>query len=189
MAYSILTILLLAFFISFQSLATFHVNGDTSLIERTCKASNYYDLCINSLKSNLNSSLNADTKGLAIIMVKVGVANATSTNAYLSTQFLTTVNGNDTQMKKLINDCAKRYSYAIDALQASLQDLNADLYDYAYMHVMAAEDYPNVCRNNFRRSSKGSLAYPPELAAREDALKHICEVVLGIIDSLAGGDL
>lgn len=108
------------------------------------------------------------------------MANATATNAYLSSQVLSTTN--DALLKKLFKDCAKKYSYAIDALQASLQNLDADFYDYAYMNVMAAADYPNVCHNSFRRFP--GLAYPPELALREDGLKHICDVALGIIDNL-----
>ncbi|KAL3528047.1 hypothetical protein ACH5RR_012703 [Cinchona calisaya] len=113
-------------------------------------------------------------------MVRVGMANASATNAYLSSQVLSSTN--DTLMKKLIKDCAKKYSYTIDALQASLQNLNAELYDYAYMDVMAAADYPIVCHNSFRRSP--GLAYPSELALKEDGLKRICDVALGIIDNL-----
>nr|XP_027074021.1 cell wall / vacuolar inhibitor of fructosidase 2 [Coffea arabica] len=177
MAYYSSFAIVLALCISFQS--AIHVQGDSSLIESTCKVTNYYDLCISSLKSDL-TSLNADANGLAIIMVRVAMANATATNTYLSSQVLSATN--DTLMKKLIKDCAKKYSYAIEALQASLQDLDAELYDYAYINVMAAADYPNVCHNSFRRSP--GVAYPHELAAREDGLKHICEVALGIIDSL-----
>ncbi|KAA8531056.1 hypothetical protein F0562_005765 [Nyssa sinensis] len=113
-------------------------------------------------------------------MVGIGMTNATATRTYLSSQVLSTTN--DTLMKKVIKDCANKYSYANDALQAALQDLAADSYDYAFMHVTAAVDYPNACHNAFKRYP-GS-AYPSELALREDALKHICDVVLGIIDLL-----
>lgn len=47
---------------------------------------------------------------------------------------------------------------------------------------MAAADYPNVCRNAFKRCP--NLVYPKELALRENSFKHICDVVLGIIDAL-----
>ncbi|KAI5665020.1 hypothetical protein M9H77_24343 [Catharanthus roseus] len=161
--------------ISFQST----IKGDSDLIEKTCKTTKYYDLCVSSLKSN-KTSLKADTKGLALIMVSVGVSNATATNNFLFSQVLSSTN--DTMMKKLIKECAEKYGFASDALLASAQDLAADLYDYAYMHVMAAADYPNSCHNAFKRYP--GLVYPPQLAIREEGLKHICDVVLGIIDNL-----
>ncbi|GFY91259.1 hypothetical protein Acr_07g0014550 [Actinidia rufa] len=63
------------------------VRGDTDLIEKTCKSTKHYGLCVSSLKSN-TSSLKSDTKGLAVIMVGVGIANATATASFLSSQAL-----------------------------------------------------------------------------------------------------
>ncbi|KAJ6419285.1 hypothetical protein OIU84_029404 [Salix udensis] len=157
------------------------VNGDMKLIQETCKNTKYYDLCVSSLKPNA-SSTKADTKGLALIMVGVGMANATATSSYLSSQLLSAT-PNDPVLKKVLRECADKYGYAADALQDSVQDLATDSYDYAYMHVMGASDYPNACRNAFKRYP--GLAYPSELARREDGLKHICDVVLGMIDHLS----
>lgn len=154
-------------------------NGDTDLIQKTCKSTKYYDLCLSSLKSDPTSP-KADTKGLATIMVGVGIANATATASYLSSQVRSI--GTDTSMRKVMKECADKYSYAVNALQSSIQDLNSETYDYAYMHVMAAADYPNACHNGFKRYA--GLAYPPELVGREDGLKHICDVVLSIINLL-----
>lgn len=151
-----------------------------NLIQKTCKNTKYYDLCVSSLKSNPTSS-SVDTKGLANIMVGVGFANATATSSYLSSQLLSTKT-NDTTLKKVLKECADKYTYAGDSLQASGQDLATEDYDYAYLHISAAADYPNACHNAFRRSP--GLAYPAELARREDGLKQICDVVLGIIDHI-----
>ena len=155
------------------------VTADDNLIQKTCESTEYYDLCLSCLKSNPNSP-NADTKGLAVIMAGIGMANATATSSYLSIQLLGTTN--DTNMNKVLKECADKYTYAGDALQASVQDLVAESYDYAYMHITAAADYPNACHNAFK--SYPGLAYPLELARREDGLKHISYVVLGIIDFL-----
>lgn len=154
--------------------------ADMILIQKTCKNTEYYDLCVSSLKSNPRSS-NVDTKGLANIMIGVGLANATATSSYLSSQLLSGA-ANDTTIKKVLKECADKYTYAGDSLQASAQDLATEDYDYAYLHISAAADYPNACHNAFRRSP--ALAYPPELARREDGLKQICDVVLGIIDHI-----
>lgn len=126
------------------------------------------------------TSLKSDPKGLAVIMVGIGMRNATATSTFLSSQLLSTTN--DALMKKVLKECADKYSYATDSLQRAVQDLAMDSFDYAYLDVMAAMDYPNACHNAFKRYQ--GLAYPPELARREDALKRICDVVLGIVNLL-----
>ncbi|KAK7244262.1 hypothetical protein RIF29_39081 [Crotalaria pallida] len=42
-----------------------------------------------------------------------------------------------------------KYTYVGDALQASVQDLAIEEYDYAYMQITVAKDYPNACHNAF----------------------------------------
>lgn len=155
------------------------VNGDTTLIKSTCKNTKYYNLCFSSLKSNPTSP-NADTKGLALIMLGIGMTNATSTSSYLSSKSLTPTY--NTTLQRVLKECADKYSYAGDSLQASVQDLADEEYDYAYIHITAAKDYPNACHNAFKRVP--DLVYPNELARREKGLKHICDVAMGIIDNL-----
>ncbi|XP_076897077.1 cell wall / vacuolar inhibitor of fructosidase 2-like [Bidens hawaiensis] len=150
-----------------------------SLIQKTCKTTKYYDLCISSLKSD-STSAQADTKGLAIIMARFAMANATNTNSFLSSYVLVSNKTSDSLMKKVLKQCADRYLAAGSSLQDSVKDLGSELYDYAYMHVMAATDYANSCHNAFKRYP--DLVYPLEIAAREEGLKHICDVVMGIID-------
>lgn len=158
---------------------SFFVNGDINLIQKTCKTTKFYDLCMSSLQSD-STSPQADTKGLAIIMAKFAMANATSTNSYLSSNVL--VKNNGALAKKVMKQCADRYLSASTSLQNAVQDLGSEMYDYAYMHVMAVSDFANSCHNAFKRNP--SLVYPPEIAAREDGLKHICDVLMGIIDGL-----
>ncbi|XP_071732947.1 cell wall / vacuolar inhibitor of fructosidase 2-like [Rutidosis leptorrhynchoides] len=155
-------------------------NGDINLIQKTCKTTKYYDLCISYLQSD-STSTEANTKGLAIIMAKFAITNASNINSYLSSNLMVK-NTNDTLTKKVLKLCADKYLSATSSLQNSVQDLCSELYDYAYMHVMASSDYANACHNAYKRNP--SLVYPPEMAAREDGLKHICDVAMGIIDGL-----
>ncbi|KAF8404379.1 hypothetical protein HHK36_009262 [Tetracentron sinense] len=46
------------------------VTRDTALIEKTCLTNQYPDLCVSTLKSD-PTSINADTKGLAAIVINV----------------------------------------------------------------------------------------------------------------------
>ncbi|CAI0454030.1 unnamed protein product [Linum tenue] len=168
--------------------------ADTTLIETTCKTTKHYDLCLSSLKSNTTSST-ADVKGLALIMIGIGTANATSTSSYLTSQLpaaATTAAKNGSRnaavlKRAVLKECADKYTYAGGALQGAVDDVGMEEYDYASMHVMAAADYPSACHNAFRRYS-GLLVYPPELGRREDGLRRICDVVLGIIDLLIVGN-
>ncbi|XP_065875331.1 cell wall / vacuolar inhibitor of fructosidase 2 [Euphorbia lathyris] len=154
------------------------VSGDMDLIQKTCKNTKHYDLCVSSLKSNATST-KADPKGLAIIMIGVGVANATATSLYLSSPPQPIASSAN---EIILKECADKYGYAADSLEACVQDLDMESYDYAYMHAMAAADYPNACHNSFRLH-KG-FTYPPEIAHREQGFLHICDVVLGIINAL-----
>ncbi|KAF8011941.1 hypothetical protein BT93_I0155 [Corymbia citriodora subsp. variegata] len=158
--------------------------ADASLIQKACRATKYNDLCLSTLKSDPSSS-RADPKGLVSIALAAALANATSVSSFLSSLALGSSGGaaRDPALSRLLRDCADKYGLAGDALRASARDLAGEAYDYAYMHVMAAEDYPRACRDAFRRPPPGT-AYPPELARREDGLKRICDVVLGIIDFL-----
>ncbi|XP_022977401.1 cell wall / vacuolar inhibitor of fructosidase 2-like [Cucurbita maxima] len=165
---------------------TTFVAADQTLIQKTCRSTLYYALCMSSLKSD-PTSLTADTKGLAAIMVSIGAANATATSTYLSSQLPTSGannhnNNNNKNRTKLIRQCSEKYAFAAEALRASLKDLADETYDYAYMHVAAAADYANVCRNGFKVFP--TVAYPATLRRREEGLKRICRVVLGILDLL-----
>ncbi|KAK8556648.1 hypothetical protein V6N13_064666 [Hibiscus sabdariffa] len=151
-------------------------NGDDDLIQKTCKITKYYDLCVSTLESDPISMV-SDTKGLVIILVGVATANATNTSTFLSSESLSTTN--DTTLKEVFKECSDKYAYAGDALRASVQDLASESYDYASMHVMAAVDYPNACHNTFIGYPK--QIYPQEIAHREDVLKHLCDLILDII--------
>ncbi|GMN63887.1 hypothetical protein TIFTF001_032945 [Ficus carica] len=133
------------------------VAADTALIQQTCKTTKHYDLCVSSLISDPTSLQASDAKGLAVIMITIGVANSTATSAYLSSQLprsTSTTAASDAAAaaakKAVLKECAAKYGYAAEALQASAQDLVAESFDYASMHVTAAADYPNSCHNAFR---------------------------------------
>ncbi|GMH25117.1 hypothetical protein Nepgr_026960 [Nepenthes gracilis] len=155
------------------------LNAGDDLIESTCKATKFHDLCVSSLRSDPSSS-QADMKGLTIIMLNIGIANASETYSYLSSQLLRSGGSSDGVLKKVLKLCAEKYSSAKDSLQSAIQDLSAENYDYASVHILAAADYPNVCRNSFRRYP--GLSYPSELGRRESGFQRICDVALGILD-------
>lgn len=57
-------------------------------------------------------------------------------------------------------------------VRLTVQDLDNEAYDYTYMHVLAAEDYLNVCMNIFHCAE--GLVYSAEIHRREVSLRRIC---------------
>ena len=82
----------------------------------------------------------------------------------------------------LTRTCAGKYGEAREALLEARESVGEEAYDYAFVHVGAAAEYPAVCRTLFRRKR---VPYPVELARREQALEHLCTVVIDIITLLA----
>ncbi|WVZ95524.1 hypothetical protein U9M48_041277 [Paspalum notatum var. saurae] len=147
------------------------------LVRATCNATTYYDLCVSTLGAD-PSSATADVRGLSSIVVSAAAANA-SGGAAAATALLAT----DAAVQALLRTCAAKYGQARDALDAARGSIAQQDYDAASVHVGAAAEYPQVCRVLFQRQRPG--AYPPELAAREVALRQLCTVALDIVTLLS----
>ncbi|CAN0922545.1 Cell wall / vacuolar inhibitor of fructosidase 2 [Linum grandiflorum] len=156
--------------------------ADTSLIKKTCKSTKYYHLCLSSVNSNSTSST-ADVRGLALIMIRIGMANATASSTYLSSQLAASGNNDTVAKKAVLKECADLYMYVANNLEMTVEDFDMGNESYAPIHVTGASYYPDQCRDTFRRN-KPRLVYPTELASRADGLKRICHVILQIIDLL-----
>eukprot|EP00262_Sarcandra_glabra_P017709 TRINITY_DN6158_c0_g2_i2.p1 TRINITY_DN6158_c0_g2~~TRINITY_DN6158_c0_g2_i2.p1 ORF type:complete len:182 (+),score=10.79 TRINITY_DN6158_c0_g2_i2:28-573(+) len=153
-------------------------HGGSDLIHRTCKNTEYYDLCIASLASDPRS-VRSDVEGLAVIIVNLAISNATNMTSDVSGLLK---NSNDKVLLTLLSACADKYSDAVTALHASIYAMQSESYDYAYIDVSAAAEYPHTCHDMFKQHPH--LRYPLELALVEDALEHLCGIALGIIDLL-----
>ncbi|KAJ1266836.1 hypothetical protein BS78_07G009300 [Paspalum vaginatum] len=159
------------------------------LVRATCNATTYYDLCVSTLGAD-PSSATADVRGLSAIAVSAAAANA-SGGAAAATALLATSNNAtaqapsaaDSTVHALLRTCAAKYGQARDALDAARGSVAQQDYDSASVHLGAAAEYPQVCRVLFQRQRPG--AYPPELAAREVALRQLCTVALDIVTLLS----
>ncbi|CAO2186607.1 unnamed protein product [Urochloa humidicola] len=155
-----------------------------ALVRATCNSTAYPDLCVSALGAD-PSSATADVRGLSAIAVSAAATNASggaATAAALANS--TAPEGTaDAAVQALLRTCAAKYGEARDALAAARESIAAEDYDYAAVHVSAAAEYPQVCRVLFRRRRPGE--YPPELAAREQALRQLCSVALDIIALLS----
>jgi hypothetical protein len=164
-----------------------------ALVRSTCNATTYYDLCVATLASDPSSST-ADLRGLCAIAVSAAATNASATAADLANATATAAGpvsagtaepGSDGRVQSqapLLQACAAKYGEAREALLEARESVGEEAYDYAFVHVSAAAEYPAVCRTLFRRKR---VAYPVELAKREEALEHLCTVAIDIISLLA----
>jgi pectinesterase inhibitor-like protein len=156
------------------------------LVQSTCNSTSFYDLCIAALAADPASST-ADVPGLGAIAVSAAANNASGTAAFLG-------NASDAAAtpqadRALLRACAGKYAAARDALVQARASLAEQAYDYAFVHVSAAGEYPAVCRTLFRRRQQqqrgaSRSAYPAELAKREEALRRLCTIALDIISLL-----
>ncbi|KAK1682685.1 hypothetical protein QYE76_043533 [Lolium multiflorum] len=164
-----------------------------ALVQSTCNATTYYDLCVAALLSDPSSST-ADLRGLCAIAVSAAATNASATAADLANTTSTAgpistgstaEPGSDGRVRvpaPLLQVCATKYGEAREALLEARESVGEEAYDYAFVHVSAAAEYPAVCRTLFRRKR---VAYPVELAKREEGLEHLCTVAIDIITLLA----
>ncbi|CAO2169719.1 unnamed protein product [Urochloa humidicola] len=155
-----------------------------ALVRATCNSTTYPDLCVSALGAD-PSSATADVRGLSAIAVSAAATNASGGAATAAALANGTApeGAADAAVQALLRTCAAKYGSARDALAAARESIAAEDYDYAAVHVSAAAEYPQVCRALFRRRRPGE--YPPELAAREEALRQLCSVALDIIALLA----
>ena len=161
-----------------------------ALVQSTCNATTYYDLCVAALVADPSSST-ADLRGLCAIAIAAAATNASATAANLANATAGPISGtpepgSDGRAVQaqaiLLQACASKYGEAREALLEARESVGAEAYDYAFVHVGAAAEYPAVCRNLFRRKR---VAYPVELAKREEGLEHLCTVAIDIITLLA----
>ncbi|OEL22327.1 hypothetical protein BAE44_0016654 [Dichanthelium oligosanthes] len=152
------------------------------LMQSTCNSTSFYDLCIAALAADPSSST-ADVPGLCAIAVSAAAANASGTASFLANA--SGAAATPEADRALLRTCAGKYAAARDALLAARVSLAEQDYDYAFVHVSAAAEYPAVCRTLFRRQQRANkMMYPIEVAKREEALKRLCAITLDIISLL-----
>ncbi|KQJ85532.1 pectinesterase inhibitor 28 [Brachypodium distachyon] len=155
-----------------------------ALVQSTCNSTTYYDVCVSALAADPSSST-ADVRGLCAIAVSAAAANASATASAEQQQQKPGV-----LEQLLLRACSSKYGEAREALLEARESIvaagqdsaaAAAYYDEAFVHVSAAAEYPAVCRTLFRRKR---VAYPVELAKREQGLERLCTVAIDIITLL-----
>uniref|UniRef100_A0ACD6A119 Uncharacterized protein n=1 Tax=Avena sativa TaxID=4498 RepID=A0ACD6A119_AVESA len=154
-----------------------------ALVQSTCNATTYYDLCVATMVADPSSST-ADLSGLCAIALSAAAANASATQAALANTTSSagaSEPSDNGRVRALFRACAGKYGEAREALLEARESVGEEAYDDAFVQVSAAAEYPAVCRTLFRRRR---VAYPAELARREEVLERLCTVAIDIITLL-----
>lgn len=173
---------LLFFFSPFLScsLASSPSPSPSSLIQSTCSLTSNYDFCVATLQSDPHSLKANDVRSLSTIAVTMASATAKSTSRYATAQAKNATEA--AAARSGFRTCAEKYRYAGEALRSALDSLAGENYDYAYVHVSAAQEYASACGRLYQRSS--GVAYPDAMAEREEDLKRLCGTAMDIISQL-----
>ncbi|XP_074567044.1 pectinesterase inhibitor 28-like [Curcuma longa] len=158
----------------------------SSLLQATCSLTSNYAFCMSALQSDPRSLKAADVKSLCAIALRIASADARSASAYAAGL---TRNATEARAALALAACADRYRNSGEALQWALRALKEENYDYADMHVSAAQEYAAACGRMFRRSPGAAggappVAYPDAMAEREEDLQRLCRTALEIISQL-----
>ncbi|XVF30201.1 hypothetical protein REPUB_Repub16aG0037000 [Reevesia pubescens] len=123
-----------------------------NLLERTCRRTPFYELCIWSLKSNPESR-DADVKKLAKIMVDSLKTKATDTLDLID-ELLQDGLALDPAMQKALTSCAERYNVIIRGDVPEITEaLNTGNYKFAERGTNDAATEANSCEMEFPRKS------------------------------------
>lgn len=104
-------------------------------------------ICVSSLKCN-STSQKTDTKGLAVIMVKVGIWNTTATNSCLSAQLLTSTN--DTLMKKVLKFFYFSFWTAVEKLKYNLKMFSFRFINCSKETISATIIWKQICKYSLK---------------------------------------
>ncbi|CAL9179343.1 unnamed protein product [Musa hybrid cultivar] len=161
-----------------HSLASPPLPPPSALVQSTCSLTSNYAFCVAALQSDPHSLRANDVKSLSVIAVGIAFAKARSTSTYASG-----MTKNVTAAAAAFGTCAEKFRNAGEALRWALGSLAQENYDYACMHVSAAQEYASACGRLFSRRSP-AVAYPAAMAKRADYLQRLCGTALDIISQL-----
>ncbi|XP_043710625.1 pectinesterase inhibitor-like [Telopea speciosissima] len=149
------------------------------IIAHTCDHSVFRDLCLTTLRSNLNSK-NADLKGLGVISIQNTMATATNVSSQISALLNVTID--DPFIQQCLSDCSQSYVEAIDQLVNSLASLEIKNYNDVNKALSASMTAVELCQDSF----SAEPGHVPLLRDSNTKFTQLCSNALSITNQLAG---
>ncbi|XP_061350361.1 pectinesterase inhibitor-like [Gastrolobium bilobum] len=129
-------------------------SGDGDLVDQICKRTPFYDLCSTTLHSNPLIPKN-DLKGVALLMVKNIVANASETLSYIEGLIKHT---SDRELEQALAFCAETYIPIVKyTLPQAADAISQGRFVFASYCISDAVKEVNSCDKKFSGSTQSPL--------------------------------
>ncbi|OAY38689.1 hypothetical protein MANES_10G035400v8 [Manihot esculenta] len=149
------------------------------IIEETCKKTEYYDLCVKTLRSDPRSS-NADLKGLTQITLEASLVFGRGAFIKIKKMYNET---KDKGLKSCLHVCVENYELAVVInLPGAIKLLGRNKFNDVNSYLSAAYDAPETCLDSFSEEPKTDV--PPALAAWNDHFEQLCTIALDMLSNL-----
>ncbi|KAK7363449.1 hypothetical protein VNO77_05593 [Canavalia gladiata] len=148
------------------------------LVDQICRKTPFYDLCSSILHSN-PSTPKDDPKGMALIMVKDILANATDTLSYIEELIKQT---SDQQLEQQLAFCAESYIPVVKYILPQAADaISQGRFGFASYCIFDAQKEVSACDKKFSSSNQSPLG------DRNSIVQKLVDVAAAIVKLLLNG--
>ena len=154
-----------------------NVTVGEDLIEKACHFTPHADMCQASLQMDPNSG-QADMEGLAVIALKVALANATDNSKHISQMLNNSTL--DPFIEQCLSDCVEQYWDSIDQIEDALAAIAGKDYHDVNDWVNAAIANSETCEQGFTEKPD----YESVVTQRNVVFKQLCLNALSITQHL-----
>ncbi|XVF62418.1 hypothetical protein PTKIN_Ptkin09bG0006100 [Pterospermum kingtungense] len=130
------------------------VYSDKKLVEKTCRNTFYFDLCVSTLKSDPRSS-SADVAGLAHIAADSVEAKATATLNQITGLLKT---ANDPNLQKALQSCVDSYTTIKTAIEVAITEIVRDNPKFVVNMANDAAAEAEICEVSFADPPKSPIS-------------------------------
>ncbi|XP_075478867.1 pectinesterase inhibitor-like [Primulina tabacum] len=134
--------LILLFFTQVMGMSS---NKNVALIQRICKKTNNYSLCVSALKSDPRS-LNANSKNLALIMINTTLVKANQISELILKLNKTT---SDPIIHACLTLCSMDYNHSIADIQGAIYSFKSSDFEESANHLSFSSIAPGDCEDCF----------------------------------------
>lgn len=153
-------------------------DDDDDLIEKICKRTPFYDLCLATLQPISNTS-SSDIKGLASSMANIVLGNATDTLHYIEGLIKQT---SDPKEERALAECAELYISVVKyELPQAIEALSKGQYGFANYGISDAAKLVDQCEKGFSGTKESPLS------DRNKLIHSLSQIAVAIINVLAKG--
>ncbi|KAI4372109.1 hypothetical protein MLD38_010387 [Melastoma candidum] len=148
------------------------------LVEEACLKANYKELCVSTIGSDPEAP-SSDLPGLAMIALRLGAADASSTSAFILQSLNDTTL--DPTVQQCLADCSDYYLDAVQQLDNCVAALTVKALGDAREWIETAIEDVSVCEQGFKQHASVN---PTMLSARNEMFRKLADNALTVVNAL-----